>query len=41
MIHNVLLYQLQGRLDAVAAAMLLEAYFKRPEAALKITSVSS
>jgi len=32
--------QQQGRLDAVAAAMLLEAYFKRPEAAINISSVS-
>ncbi|KAL3152400.1 hypothetical protein ABBQ32_001453 [Trebouxia sp. C0010 RCD-2024] len=29
----------QGKLDAVAAALLLTAYFERPEAAIKVTSI--
>lgn len=30
---------LQGKLDAVAAAMLLTAYFERPEGAMKVQSI--
>ena len=29
----------QGKLDAVAAAMLLTAYFERPEGAIKVKSI--
>ena len=29
----------QGKLDAVAAAMLLTAYFERPEGAMKVKSI--
>ncbi len=29
----------QGKLDAVAAALLLTAYYERPEAAVKVKSI--
>lgn len=29
----------QGKLDAVAAALLLSAYYERPEAAVKVKSI--
>ena len=29
----------QGKLDAIAAAMLLTAYFERPEGAIRVESI--